>query len=285
MAFITAFLDDSGTSPDQRVAICSAILIPANQIDTLERQWKSFTEENGFTDFHAAECAAGNYKSQYAGWDDTKLTKVFLRVRQFCKRFGVQTYGFAVNKKSFEAEIPAVLRDNIGSHYTWAIRQVVTSIEVWRRCRKIKEQIQYIYDWEDIGSLERFEIDEVMAQSGEQLNERPQHDYRERKNVPSLQCADFMVWLSYQLGNDNFYQTPLNPLASDALKDLENYYPAEKCSPFKKWFQVKAIPQAELREWAAMEARNPQTIERFANWRSPHPKPVKGKNGKKKGIR
>jgi Protein of unknown function (DUF3800) len=274
LAFITAFLDDSGTAPDQRIAICSAILIPATRIDTLERQWRIFTEKNGFLDFHASECAARNYKSQYASWDDKKLRRVFLRVRQFCKTFGVHTYGFAVHKKSFEEEIPPILRENIGSHYTWAVRQVVTSIETWRRMRKIKEQIQYIYDWEDIGSPERFEIDEVMGQSGEQLGEKPQHDYKERKKIPSLQCADFMAWLSFQLGNDNFYQVPLNPLAVEALKDLENYYPAGKCPPFKKWFQVRTIQRAELRRWASEEAKNPQTIERFADWRRRHPKPV-----------
>jgi uncharacterized protein DUF3800 len=285
LAFITAFLDDSGTAPEQRIAICSAILIPANQIEALERQWKIFTEKNGFLDFHASECAARNYKSQYAGWDDKKVRKIFLRVRQFCKRFGVQTYGFAVHKKSFEEEIPAILRENIGSHYTWAVRQVVTSIETWRRIRKIKQQIQYIYDWEDIGSQERFEIDEVMGQSGEQLNEKPQHDYKERKKIPALQCADFMAWLSFQLGNDNFYQVPLNSLAVEALRDLENYYPAGKCLRFKKWFQVRTIQRAELRLWASKEANNPQTIKHFADWRKRHPKPVKGKNGKKQGIR
>jgi Protein of unknown function (DUF3800) len=285
LAFITAFLDDSGTAPDQRVAICSAILIPANQIETLERQWETFTDKNGFLDFHASVCAARNYKSQYSRWDDRKLKKVFLRVRQFCKRFGVQTYGFAVNKKYFDEEIPEVLKENIGSHYTWAVRQVVTSIETWRRIRKIKEQVQYIYDWEDIGSQERFEIDEVMGQSGEQLNEKPQHDYKERKKVPSLQCVDFMAWLSFQLGNENFYQVPLNPLAIDALKDLENYYPAGKCPQFKKWFQVRTIQRDELRRWALGESKNPKTIERFADWRRRHPKPTKVENANKKGIR
>jgi uncharacterized protein DUF3800 len=285
LAFITAFLDDSGTAPDQRVAICSAMLIPAKQIETLEGQWNTFTNKNEFSDFHASECAARNYKSQYAGWDNEKVKKVFLRVCQFCKKFGVQTYGFAVEKQSFEEEIPAKLRENIGSHYTWAVRQVVTSIETWRRIRKIEEQIQYIFDWEDIGSQERLEIDEVMGQFGEHLNEKPQHDFKERKRVPPLQCVDFIAWLSFQLGNENFYQVPLNPLAIEALKDLEDYYPAGNCQQFKKWFQVRTIQRNELRQWALGEANNPKTIEPFADWRRRHPRPAKVTNERKKRVR
>ena len=36
----TVYLDDSGTSPSQHVAIASAVIIPASRLLLLEREWE-----------------------------------------------------------------------------------------------------------------------------------------------------------------------------------------------------------------------------------------------------
>src|SRR5712691_8228521 len=172
LANFTVYLDDSGTAPEHPIAIAGAFILPAKQIIRLETELSSFTKANGFSDFHAAACAAPRTKDkQYKDWDDAKRRHVFTRVRQLCKKFGVKAYGWAVYKKTYDEVVPESFRHYGGGHYTWAIRHVVSRIEEWRLARKIREPFQYIFDWEEIGSPDREEIDDIMGQFSDYLGE------------------------------------------------------------------------------------------------------------------
>jgi hypothetical protein len=96
---LTVFVDDSGTSPSQHVAIATGLLIPALDILRLEREWDTFKRKEEFSDFHTSEFVARNHKSEFAGWDDDKQKRVFARVRQIAKKYGVAAGSIAVNKQ------------------------------------------------------------------------------------------------------------------------------------------------------------------------------------------
>ena len=272
LANFTVYLDDSGTAPEHRIAIASALILPAKKIVALETEWNRFTKANGFSDFHAAACAAPKTKEeQYKGWDDAKRRHVFTRVRQLCKKFGIKAYGWAVYKKTYDEIVPASFRQYGGGHYTWAIRHVVNRIEEWRLARKIKEPFQYIFDWEEIGSHDREEIDDIMGQFSDYLGKTVCHDFQYRKLLPALQCADLIAWLSFQLALDNFLQKPVNTIASECLKDFENYYPSGRVPPSKKWFAVATVQRRQLQVWIEKEMRDGTSIQRFKDWYRRHP--------------
>jgi hypothetical protein len=87
----TAYLDDSGTDPNQAVAIATAIIIPAAQIIRLEREWENLKKKEGFSCFHTSEMIARNKKSEFADWDDEKVDRVFRRVREISMKFSIAT--------------------------------------------------------------------------------------------------------------------------------------------------------------------------------------------------
>ena len=275
----TAYLDDSGTAPSQPIAIATALLIPGSQILKLETQWDAFRKKYGFEDFHASECAARNYKTAYGLWSDEKLNKVFFRVRQFCKKFGVQMFSFAVKKTDYDEVIPEILRKNIGSHYTWAVRNTAKHVEEWRARKKIKEPIQYIFDWEEIGSPLRCEIDAAMGQLKDTTGETVHHDFKKRKELPGLQCVDFLAWLSYQLSLDCIQGKDALPIAIEALKDLENYYPNKRDErPDQKWFQVATVRRMELQSWIDNDVPKGEIAGAFDDWNKRHPPKEKPHN-------
>jgi hypothetical protein len=272
LANFTVYLDDSGTAPAHSIAIASAFILPAKRIIALETEWNRFTKANGFSDFHASACAAPTSKEkQYEDWDDAKKRRVFTRVRQLCKKFGVKTYGWAVHKKAYDEVVPSSFRKYGGGHYTWAVRNVVNRIEEWRLARKIKEPFQYIFDWEEIGSPDREEIDDIMGQFCDYLKEDVHYDFQRRKLIPALQCTDLIAWLCFQLALDNFYQKPINPYAVECLKDFENYYPSGKVPPPKKWFAVATIQRRHLQKWINSEMKDGSSLERFKDWYHRHP--------------
>jgi len=63
LAMFMVYIDDSGTDPQQHVAIATALIIPATRITALDGEWKRLTEKEGFTDFHMSVCVARNEKS------------------------------------------------------------------------------------------------------------------------------------------------------------------------------------------------------------------------------
>jgi hypothetical protein len=273
LAFFTVYLDDSGTAPDQPIASASALIIPGKQILNLEAHWDRFIKAQGLSDFHASACAAApsTKEKQYHHLDDCDKKHIFARVRQFCKKYGVQTFGFSVHKPDFDSVINGDFRLYAGGHYTWAVRHVIREIEIWRRDRKIIEPLQYIFDWQDPGSDSRDEIDDLMGQACEWQKEPFYHDFKMRKHIPGLQCVDLIAWLTLQLGLNNFHAKSFHGLALECIEDFENYYPYGMVPVNKKWFQVPTIQRSALEKWFADEIGKGQSVPWFRDWYARHP--------------
>jgi hypothetical protein len=60
MALFTVYLDDSGTAPDQQVAMASALLVPGSRITALDDEWNALKKKEEFSDFHMSECLYSN---------------------------------------------------------------------------------------------------------------------------------------------------------------------------------------------------------------------------------
>ena len=134
----TAYIDDSGSDPNQHVANATALIIPAQRIIALDREWKALQEKEGFTDFHTSEFVARNPKSEFALWDDDKQNRVFLRVREIIKKYGAQVMSFTVHKADYDGVLPPDLRRYAGKyHYSWAIRHVMTHLAAWRISHRV----------------------------------------------------------------------------------------------------------------------------------------------------
>ena len=264
----SAYLDDSGTAPDQPIALCVALIIPGSQIPNLERQWEAFRTKQGFDDFHASECAYSDKHKIFGSWSRDKRERVFKGVREFCKRFGVQALGFAVNKKTFDEVMPNELKQAIGDdHYSWAVRNTATRVEEWRKIRDIKESVQYIFDWQEFRSPERLRVDAVMSQLSETIGERVNHDFKSRKEIPGLQCVDFLAWVSLNLALDNFNQKPMHLFADDALKDLERFNGG-------RWYKVATILRGDFEKWTKDEMSDGKSIAKLLAWKESHPELV-----------
>jgi hypothetical protein len=274
LAFFTVYFDDSGTAPDQAIASASAFIIPGNQILTLESNWERFIKGQGLSDFHASACAAAPSTKEKQYWhlteyDDKK--HIFMRVRQFCKKYGAQTFGYSVYKPDFDSIVQGEFRKYAGGPYTWAVRHVLREVELWRQNRKILEPFQYIFDWQEPGSDSRDEIDDLMGQAVEWQKEPFHHDFKFRKTIPGLQCVDLIAWLTLQLGLNNFHSKPLEGIAAECIRDFENYYPKGKVAPNEKWFQVPTVMRPSLQLWFDHEMKIGHSVAWFRDWYKRHP--------------
>jgi hypothetical protein len=241
----TAYIDDSGTAPEHKVAMATALVIPAKNTARFESDWKIFIEKWKISDFHTSECAAANERSEYAGWSEEKRKKFLSRVRQVIKRYGVRSYSLSVKKSDYEAVVPVECRTLFGQHYyTYAVHNLLSVLDSWACATGVEHPIEYVFDWMVENSPERREIEESIARSEAARPGRFTHwSFRIRQQTPGLQCVDLIGWTCYRDALNTHGGPPLSPLQIECKRDLNNWKNGE-------WLTALGQTQQQIREAA-----------------------------------
>ena len=230
-----------------------------------------------------SEFSARNKKSEFADWSVEKHKRVYRRVRQITKKYGIRTASFSVYKKDYDEVVPADMRQNAGLfHYTWAVRSLLTYLQRWRGSHS-PLPLEYVFDFMNPKDARRKEIEEVMEQAeyvaikdghpGEFKN----YSFRERCSIPGLQCVDMLGWVSFRYALLVFCKKPLVPDARTGWNDFENH-------PDKEWRHSLAIRRSELERWVAAEREEGKSAKWFEEWRNKKPE-KKAKNAKIRSLR
>lgn len=262
----TVFMDDSGTSPSQHVAIASAVIIPASRLLPLEKEWDNFKAKEGFSCFHMAEFAALNPKSEFVDWTD-KQDRIAIRLRQIVKKYAVKALSMSVHKEDYDAVVPHELRKYVNKfHYSWAISAVLALVERWAGLSGVTDPFEYVFDYmgkpsdpkrrelEDILEL----CEEISTAEGKQ-RQYANWSFRNRCELPALQCADILAWTCYQYSLQDFRKIPMKPVAADMWNDFHNHLN-------KEWLFPGMITRSALAEWATKELADGRSVKRFQEW-------------------
>jgi hypothetical protein len=272
MGYFTVFIDDSGTAPDHKIAVAAALVIPASRLIALEREWDSLKEKEGFSDFHTSEYVAKIHSQQFATCDEEKHKRVFVRVRQIIKKFGAKVFSFGVQKRDYDEVVPANLRQYIGQHYTWCVRHTITQLVTWRAFHRVEFPLQYVFDHIEKRDPCRAEIETVMEQGNRNLLERGfdegeynHYSFESRRKFPGLQCADYVAWMAYQLGQLGFLKKPLHPFAELAWNGLTTNIHGDIAGP-TEWITASTVLRKDLEKWMDDEMRDGKILRQFQRW-------------------
>jgi Protein of unknown function (DUF3800) len=266
------YIDDSGTDPNQQVAIATALIVPAAQIVALDKEWATLRRKWNFTSFHMSECVARNPKFEFANWDDAKRKRVISRVRQIGKKFGVNTFSLAVKKSDYDELVVGHLEYADKYHYTWAMRAMLGLLDKWAQMSNMTSPLEYIYDWIDpkAQKQQKAEIDALMGQSEEMASEEGNagqylnYSFRRRQDVPALQCTDAIAWTCYQFALLAHEKQPLTPIAQENWDDYARH-------PKREWLNAAGMKREHLKDWVEKENADGRSRERFKLWNIAHP--------------
>jgi hypothetical protein len=263
LVMFTVYVDDSGSSKDQKVAIASALIIPAAKIAHLDSQWAAAKVKHGFSDFHTSEFVARNPYSDFAGWNDSKHRKVFERVRQITKNHGARAISVAVNKSDYEEVMSKDFRLSVGgNHYTWAVHHLMSHLWDWKIKQKQSPPFEFVFDWMESGSWERMEIETTMAriecavQEWGKAGEFSNYSFRHRKDVPGLESADLIAWTSFQTARLAFYDVPVSDFGSIAGRYFEGILGADG------WLKAVTVRRPHLERWV-QQVHQPGGLDTF----------------------
>jgi Protein of unknown function (DUF3800) len=268
LIMFTLYIDDSGTDPNQQVAIATALKIPGRQIERLEREWDAFRKKEGFRCFHTSEFMARNPKSDFANWDDGKQERVFRRVRQIAQKYGLGALSFAVKKKDYDELVPEDFRRYFGRyHYTWAIRQLISYVGKWYEEQNGTIPFEFLFQWMGGPSDKRRREVETVMEQAQWLSERRKvpgdysnYGFRKSTDIPGLQCVDAVAWVSYRYALYVFCKTPLPKFALESWEDFGG--PKGESG----WLSALTIMRDKLQNTVDMSIKTGKTKEFFKEW-------------------
>jgi len=243
----TVYVDDSGSSPSQPVAIAAALIIPAKQMLSLESNWRAFGEKHGFSDFHSSVCVAKNERSDFANWSDKQIGAAFYRARQIITQKASKAFSYTIHKSDFDAEAPSEWRQVGGqNHYTWALRSLINARVSWHGQRRIDTPLEFVFD--QTGKREKAEIDMLMAQFESLWPGRFESHYslRNRPDVPGLQAADVLAWTCFAMSRLKFRDVPMSAVAEESFKHFSIYQRGE-------WLDALTHEREALRHVIALD--------------------------------
>jgi hypothetical protein len=264
LAMFTVFIDDSGTDPHHPAAIAAALVVPASQIDALDNVWKGFLRSEFISEFHTAECVAGQRESDFESWSSQRKRHVCWRVREITKRFAVSAFSVAITKRDYDEFVTGELREFGGTfHYTWAVWSVLRNLERWALIKKVDSPFEFIFDWmgESKRNEAKREVESVMARNEAM---KPgfyagHFSFRKRKDNPALQCSDLVAWSCYQYARSVFYQSPMHPIAWESFWDYDDFNE-------RTWMTALTQTRENLQKWVDLEGSDEIRKERRRNW-------------------
>ena len=268
LSFFTAYVDDSGSDPRQRVANATVVIIPATRLIALEREWDALKRKEGFSCWHTSEFSARQADTDFADWDDVKHDRVFKRVREICKKYCVQPMSFTVHKADYDEIVPEWFRKSSGVyHYTWAIRQLLSHCVQWRLQHRVPP-LEYVFDWMGTkrNNPRRQEIEDVLDQAEEdaivkgRAGEYVNSSFRSRCEFPGLQCTDALAWCVFQYAMMSFCKKPMVRDAQIAWDDFGTYLSG-------KWGYNVTITRDNLQKWIDAEIADGRSLQKFEAWR------------------
>lgn len=270
LAMFTVYIDDSGTDPSQSLAIAAGIIVPATNIDPLDRAWSELLDYEFIRGFHSSECAAGQEGTDFENWSWQRKKRVFWKVREITKTFAVKAFSCAINKADYDQFVTGELRDVGGKyHYTWAVRHVVAYLDMWALLNGISIPFEYLFDWmgESKRNSAKREIEIVMSQA-ESVRAgfyEGQYQFKKRRNHPGLQCVDLLAWSCYQFGRSAIFQVPCHPLAWESFWDFDAHNQ-------KNWLHAVTQKPEDLKIWAEQESADERSQRRRRLWLDAHKK-------------
>jgi hypothetical protein len=232
VASFAIYFDDSGTSPNQNIAVAAGWIAPTNAWMQFEIEWDVARKIPGdeFKCMHMTDFVSSlNRNSEFYGKNDLlRKQRIGQRLRQIIMKYAVKGFALGVVKADFDAIVPDALRaQGFENHYTYAIRRVLGMVDTWRQTNMSGEPIEYVFDWLDKKEERRKEIKKIFSWAEGQSEafiryglQKGGYDFRQKELVPPLQAADMFAWTVYRATLNEVTREKIPLLAEETFKDF-----------------------------------------------------------------
>jgi hypothetical protein len=194
---LTAYFDDSGTSPSNQVAVVAGYLGSVAQWERFNTRWAVLLRKYHVKALHRADLES--FQKEFYGWTPERKTE-FLKKAHAIIRACTYT---AIGANLIKADLAEILGDSaekIGGAYGWCAHTCLVAISQWCDAKRYNQPIQFVFE---AGTEGQGQIDRMFRFLS-------RNDYFRRlcrvggwsfqnKSVMPLQAADTAAYEFYKL--------------------------------------------------------------------------------------
>ena len=224
----TAYLDDSGSTPNARIIVAALCVGPIKKWRQFEAAWIAAEQEFGFKEFHMTEfagcrrtawcrdCKNGKTdatKHPWREWSNTKRHKVLTELIRIVNKNTAQGWGVAQTKDDIDkllrqSKLKELAPDAFGhEYYTFAATTVGGSLARWRKQTGQFPPLKLVFDGEHKLELARAFLPEYQVKpkiSADGFENWFDLDatgiaFESRKVTRQLLAADMLAWVTAKI--------------------------------------------------------------------------------------
>jgi hypothetical protein len=215
---LTAYFDDSGTSPTDPVVVVAGYLATVEMWARFNRRWSALLSQYEITGLRRADLE--NLSGEFKGWDPSRRTEFIKKAHAIIRQCTYSGFGVAIPKSDFEAVCPESHPYRTYGLFGWCAFGCVRSINLWCDEKNVTEPIQYVFE---AGTTGQGQFDQIMGD----LYRDPAIRKDDRiggwsfqgKSVLPLQAADVVAYEYFKYMRNQFVDKGTRPIRLSA-RDL-----------------------------------------------------------------
>lgn len=238
---LTVYLDDSGTSPNQEIAVVAGYLGSVIQWERFNKRWKALLSKYGIARMHRVDLE--NFQGEFKNWTPDRRKEFLKKAHSIIRQCTYVAVGNSVRKADFDEAIP---KENfvkkVSGIYGWCAQACIVSIYRWCKRYNYEQPIQFFFE---AGTRGQGQVQSMFEHLyGNESYRQKWHiagwSFHDKSLMP-LQAADFIAYEYYKLTENQVMshgKRPVRLSARDLFREHETeYFRYWGKAEFKTWLQ------------------------------------------------
>ncbi len=143
-AMLAVYLDDSGTSPTDPVAVVAGYLATEKMWNEFEKRWTVLLSKYNIKILHRADLES--YKGEFKNWDEQRRVEFLKKAHAIIRRCTYTAVGSSLVKSDYDLIIKnhEILR-RFGI-FSWCAQGALSGVRMWCDSRNVNSPIQYVFE-------------------------------------------------------------------------------------------------------------------------------------------
>jgi hypothetical protein len=190
---ITAYFDDSGTSPNNSVAAVAGYIGSVAQWERFNVEWNKLLSQYELTEIHRTDLESRH--EYFPGWTTKDRDEVVNKLQKIIKARTYVGVGNAVIKADFVEVFPPVLQRFFGGPYGYCALLCIARARYWYDEKNIQDSIDWVFEAGAEGAGQFHTLMSALYADPEKRREFKVKgwSFRDKTTVP-LQAADVLAY-------------------------------------------------------------------------------------------
>jgi hypothetical protein len=229
---LTAYFDDSGTSPNESIAVVAGYIATTDMWEVFDRRWSSLLSKYEVTQLHRADVES--FQGEFGTWNPARRTEFVKKAHAIIRRCTYAGVGLALVKKDFEEVVPQSDPLQRYGIFGWCAHGCLAGVYTWCKKYNWNEPIHYVFE---AGTKGQEQFNRTLSTLYKNDKSREQNriggwSFQTKATMP-LQAADVLAYEYYKFIHNEIVDGRKRPIRLSA-RDLFRQHELDFFTHFDK---------------------------------------------------